>query len=392
MKDLTKKLEQFREIEPDEKYWHINRSILLNTIEADTVKEQQQGFRFKSLFFNINVFARSIFPTMKVITTSFIIIVTVLVTGLGVQASGPDDFLFPGKLIMEKGELLLAKNFEKNNIYFKHIENRLKEIDELILKAKIDHIVKATKNIESNLQEVKESLEVMKKAKNVDNKKVVELATLIDLKTNEISENLKEKTVEVKNDEIKKTIKASDSLSKEALGIIITSDAELADSDLELIENSINNKIELQKDRFEEIGEKIGVAKTPGENLLISEEEGLSPQSGIPSAGEEDLNSTETSTTTLEEENEEAPVEFNIDEISDINSEEISEKLKEAKKFLNEKNYVSALRKLKEAEFYIDLTDEATNKALEDVYKKDIEELEQKIQGEIKGETEQVLE
>lgn len=380
MKDLIKKLNQFKEIEPDEKYWHVSRSILLNTIEANTT--ERQGFQFKSLFFNMNILVRNLFPTMKMATISLVVIVTVFLTGLGAQASGPDSFLFTGKLIMEKGQLLLAKDANKTEIYFKHIENRLKEIDKLIEENKTIHITKATKNIESNLQEVKENLNTLRKDKNTDNQKVVELATLIDLKTNEISENLKEKTVELKNDEIKKTLKASDSLSREALGIIITSDAKLVDSELELIENSINNKIELQKDRFEEIGEKI--SQVQGENLLITEEEIL----------EEDLNSTETSTTTLEEEkNEETPVEFNISEISDINSEEISNKLKEAKEFLSEKNYASALRKLKEAEFYIDLTDEATNEALEDIYKKDIEALEQEIQEkEIKGVTEQVLE
>ena len=395
MKDLLKKLNNFKEIEPDEKYWHVSRSILLNTIEADST--EQQGFQFKSLFFNMNIFARSVFPTMKMATVSLVVIVTVFLTGLGAQAAGPDNFLYGGKLMMEKGQLLLAKDSSKTEIRFKHIKNRLEEIDKLIEKDNTTHIARATKNIESSLQEVKENLEVMKNNKNVDNRTVVELATLIDLKTNEISETLKDKSTEADHDGIKDTIKASNSLSRDALDIIVTSDSELADSELELIENSINNKIDLQIDRFEEIGEKIN--KSQEENLLITEED-LSPQnsangtSGILSAGEKDLDSTETSTTTIiEEEINETPVEFNISEISDINSDEISEKLERAKELLEENDYVNALRKLKEAEFYIDLTDEVTDEVLEDVYEQDIEELEQEIQeGEVKGETEQVLE
>ena len=401
MKDLLKKLNDFKEIEPDEKYWHVSRSILLNTIEADTTK--QQGFQFKSLFFNMNVFTRSVFPTMKMATISLVVIVTVFLTGLGAQAAGPDNFLYGGKLMMEKGQLLLAKDSSKTEIRFKHIKNRLEEIDKLIEKDNTTHIARATKNIESSLQEVKENLEVMKNNKNVDNRTVVELATLIDLKTNEISETLKDKSTEADHDGIKDTIKASNSLSRDALDIIVTSDSELADSELELIENSINNKIDLQIDRFEEIGEKIN--KSQEENLLITEED-LSPQnsangtSGIPSAshtrsvGEKDLDSTDASTTTItEEEINETPVEFNISEISDINSDEIAEKLERAKELLEENDYISALRKLKEVEFYIDLTDEVTDEVLEDVYEQDIEELEQEIQeGEVKGETEQVFE
>ncbi len=379
MKDLVKKLNDFKEIEPDEKYWHVSRSILLNTIEADTT--EQQGFQFKSLFFNMNIFARSVFPTMKMATVSLVVIVTIFLTGLGAQAAGPDNFLFAGKLMMEKGQLLLARNSDKTQIRFKHIGNRLKEIDELIEKDKITHIAKATKNIESSLQEVKENLEIMKNNKNVDNRIVVELATLIDLKTNEISETLKDKSTEAEYDGIKDTIRASNSLSREALDVIVASDTELVDSELELIENSINNKINIQRDRFEEIGEKVTKAQ---EGVLLIEVEGENL--------EKDLNSADVNSTTLEGETQETPVEFNISEIGNISSEEISEKLKEAKELLEENDYTNALRKLKEAEFYIDLTDEATDEALEEVYEEDIEELEQEIQEEVKGETEQVLE
>jgi len=379
MKDLVKKLNTFKEIEPDEKYWHVSRSILLNTIEADTT--EQQGFQFKSLFFNMNIFARSVFPTMKMATVSLVVIVTIFLTGLGAQAAGPDNFLFAGKLMMEKGQLLLARNSDKTQIRFKHIGNRLKEIDELIEKDKITHIAKATKNIESSLQEVKENLEIMKNNKNVDNRIVVELATLIDLKTNEISETLKDKSTEAEYDGIKDTIRASNSLSREALDVIVASDTELVDSELELIENSINNKINIQRDRFEEIGEKVTKAQ---EGVLLIEVEGENL--------EKDLNSADVNSTTLEGETQETPVEFNISEIGNISSEEISEKLKEAKELLEENDYTNALRKLKEAEFYIDLTDEATDEALEEVYEEDIEELEQEIQEEVKGETEQVLE
>jgi len=380
MKDLTKKLNQFREIEPDEKYWHVNRSILLNTIQANT---KQQGFEMKSLFFNINILVRSIFPTMKVITTSFVILITVLVTGLGAQASGPDDFLFPGKLMMERGQLLLTKNSEKTELRFKYIEKRLKEIDELIQKDKPNHIAKATKNIESNLKQVQQDLELIQQNKDVDDKEIVQIASLIDFKTNEISESLKQKE-EVARAEIDQTIKVNNSLSQTALDTIINTDTELAESELELIKNSINNKIELQKDRFAEMGERI---------TQVQDLEELEAQEKLIFEAEFTESDSETTSTAdlVEVEFEEQPIEVNISEISNIDSDQILEKLEQARESLNQDDYAGAVLKLKEAEFYIDLTSEVTEKALENIYESKIEEIEQEIE-EVKGVTEQVLE
>ena len=380
MKDLTKKLNQFREIEPDEKYWHINRSILLNTIQANT---KQQGFEMKSLFFNMNILVRSIFPTMKVITTSFVILITVLVTGLGAQASGPDDFLFPGKLMMERGQLLLTKNSEKTELRFKYIEKRLKEIDELIQKDKPNHIAKATKNIESNLKQVQQDLELIQQNKDVDDKEIVQIASLIDFKTNEISESLKQKE-EVARAEIDQTIKVNNSLSQTALDTIINTDTELAELELELIKNSINNKIELQKDRFAEMGERI---------TQVQDLEELEAQEKLIFEAEFTESDSETTSTAdlVEVEFEEQPIEVNISEISNIDSDQILEKLEQARESLNQDDYAGAVLKLKEAEFYIDLTSEVTEKALENIYESKIEEIEQEIE-EVKGVTEQVLE
>ena len=380
MKDLTKKLNQFREIEPDEKYWHVNRSILLNTIQANT---KQQGFEMKSLFFNINILVRSIFPTMKVITTSFVILITVLVTGLGAQASGPDDFLFPGKLMMERGQLLLTKNSEKTELRFKYIEKRLKEIDELIQKDKPNHIAKATKNIESNLKQVQQDLELIQQNKDVDDKEIVQIASLIDFKTNEISESLKQKE-EVARAEIDQTIKVNNSLSQTALDTIINTDTELAELELELIKNSINNKIELQKDRFAEMGERI---------TQVQDLEELEAQEKLIFEAEFTESDSETTSTAdlVEVEFEEQPIEVNISEISNIDSDQILEKLEQARESLNQDDYAGAVLKLKEAEFYIDLTSEVTEKALENIYESKIEEIEQEIE-EVKGVTEQVLE
>ena len=367
-------MNEFQEIEPDEKYWHVTRSILLSTIEVNN--NERQGFQFKSLFFNVGVFTRTVFPTMKMATISLVVMAMILVTGLGAQAAGPDNFLFDAKLAIERTKVLFAKDANKTELHFDYINNRLEEIDQLIAQDKSNHIAKATQNIELNLKQVKKNLELMKNNKNVDARKVVELATLIDLKTNELSESLKEKTIVVENKKIAETIKASNSLSKDALELIVSSDTELADAELELIENSINNKIEIEKERFEGIGEKI----TKVQNDIIKEEE-----LKIEESMDVDVN-TSTSTS-----NQEKTVEFNIDEISNINSEEIADKLEESKKLLESDDYKGAIRELNIAELYINLTDQATNEALED-YESEIEELESEIEEEVKGVTEQVLE
>jgi tetratricopeptide (TPR) repeat protein len=378
MKDIVKKLNEFKEIEPDEKFYHVTRSILLNTIEAnDTVR---QGFQFKSLFFNMNIFVRTVFPTMKVATISLVVMAMVFVTGLGAQAAGPDDILFNLKLVGETTQLLFTKEADKTQVHFKHIKNRLAEIDKLIEEDKSVHITKATQNIELNLKQVKKNLELMKNNKNVDSKQVVELASLIDLKTNELSESLKEKFVEAKDFEIKETLKASNSLSQDALEVIVTSDTELADAELELIKNSINTKIELQRDRYDEAIEKISKVQSN-----LSQEVDL-----IAEKDELDSEIDSVSTSTIDTDNMEKPVEFNISEITSLDSEEISDKLKKAEELLKDGNLDDAFRELKKAEFYIDMTTEETEKALED-YNVEIEELEKEIE-EVKGVTEQVLE
>ncbi len=408
MKDLIKQLNEFKEIEPDEKTYHVTRSILLNTIEASSSKKRQ-GFQFKSLFFNLNIFIRTVFPTMKMATISLVVVVTIFLTGLGAQAAGPDDILFPGKLIGEQLRLFLAKDSDKTQIRFEHIGNRLREIDQLIKNNKTSHIVKATRNIESSLQKVKEDLKSMRSNKNIDDKKIIELAALIDLKTNEISENLKHKTVEIKNNkdsEIKETIKASESLSKDALEVIVNSDVKLSNEELKLIAGSINNKIELQKDRFQEIDQKISrvkeeVAKVKQiknnqnnkNNLLISSKKDISNNEDVllQSKASSTLDNNQTVTTTVNDlnlkEKETKPVEFNISKIEDLKPQEISTKLESAEQSLKTNDYSGALRKLEEVEFYIDLTD----KTLENTYGDRINKIEDKIE-DVKGVTEQVVE
>jgi hypothetical protein len=47
MKNIENKLKQFREIEPDEKFWHITKSVLLNKIEKDMASHKHQELLFQ---------------------------------------------------------------------------------------------------------------------------------------------------------------------------------------------------------------------------------------------------------------------------------------------------------------------------------------------------------
>lgn len=365
-KDIIQKLSEFKEIEPDEKWYHVNRSILFNIIKNDSSKKR--NFGFKSFYLYTNIFFRNLMPSWKTASVLSSVFVVIFTTVFGANAALPGNILYPVKLSMEQGELMLTKDgsVEQVDVYFKHINKRLDEMDKLVENNNQDQITKVAGNIKNNLDSLKNNLETVKR-ENKDSQKTIQVAKLVDEKTQQTSEVLKAKSEKISNDGIKEVIKANNEVSKTAFDIIVNNENTSGDQNMqELVAKSIENRILLQADRFQVVDKKIEQVDA---NTNASNAENVN-----------------TATTSQEIDSKDGTVEFNIETIKQVNANQIPAYLEEAKRLLAEGKYQEASLKLKEAEFYICLSEEV----LENSYKNQIQELENQINTqEVKGETEQ---
>lgn len=376
MKDLIKKLDAFKEIEPDEKYWHVNRSILMNTIEATTNNTQGQHFG-KSLFFNINMFFRSTVPSLKMATVSLVVIATILTTGFGAQAAMPGNPLYYVKKGMEKMELVLVKegSIEKTNIRMKHVSKRLEEINYLLEKdLKDKNISKVSEEMTNNLNTVKNNFKNIKKT--ADKEKVVELAKLIDQNSVNTAKTFKISSVEIMdektNQAINDVMKINTELGIKALEVML-SEEELGEIEQELINESIQNKIELLQDNIVQQDKNIAEVK---ENLI-----NIDLISGINEINIEEEDLTEKTTTTIPAEE---IIEFNINRIVP-DSEQVTIYLEKAKRLSAEGRYDEALIEIEKVQLELDLMSK-----LDSVLKEKVEKMKAEIEQEaVKSSTEQ---
>ena len=383
MKDYIKKLSEFKEIEPDEKWYHVNRAILINILE-NAGSTNRQGFQFKSLFFGFNIAVRTIMPSFKAAIITCSVLIMISGTVFGAQASMPGNFLYQVKTGMERVELILAENntVKETNIRLNHASKRLEEIQYLVENNKPSkRIAKVSNNMKNNFYALKNNFNKIKDQPEVEKSKVIELAKLIDENSINTSQALRISSVDLSDTDsskaINEVIKASESLGHIALEMIVSNENELKEDELELINDSLNNKIQLQEDRIDEIDDKIEQAK---ESLGQVSEQG-NEEVGEIIEGSEVQETTEV-------------IEFNINKIKSIESdpEKIAEYLENARTLLKDNDYSGALIEVEKAGFYIDITDKVLDDMLKDVYEKEIQELEEEINDmKIKGETEQVI-
>lgn len=342
--DILKNLRDFKDIEPDEKWYHVNRSILLNIIDRDSVTKE--SFSLKKVFFGFLLVSRSILPNWKVALSSFVAIVMVGGSVFGASASIPGQALYPVKLATEKIEISLATSeVSETNIRLKHIDNRIAEINKLSSDEAQKHIESITANISENLNNVQNSLKTIEKSDSVNSNEIVKLAQLVDEKTINATKAIKG----INESSVSATEIATlgNQVSQRALEVIIDKTGE---ESKEVIENSLNNKIQLQEERATAVTAKISeVTKA------------------------DDIKEIVKSTST------DPSIEFNIDQLKKIDSSEIDKYLKLAKELISKGNYKGALIELEKAQFSLDLSYKALDAVITDGYKRDIENIEKNI-------------
>lgn len=343
--DILKNLRDFKDIEPDEKWYHVTRSILLNIVDRDSVTKE--SFSLKKVFFGFLLVFRNMLPNWKVVLSSFVAIVMVGGSVFGASASIPGQALYPVKLATEKIEISLATSeVSETNIRLKHIDNRIAEINKLTSDEAQKHIESITANITENLNNVQNSLKTIEKSTSVNSQDVVKLAQLVDEKTINATKAIK--GISASSVSATEIATLGNQVSQRALEVIIDKTGQ---ESKEIIENSLNNKIQLQEERATAVTAKISeVTKADDSKPVI------------------------TSTTTTD-----PSIEFNIDQLKKIDPSEIDKYLKSAKELIAKGNYKGALIELEKAQFSLDLSDKALDIVIKDKYKQDIHNIEQNI-------------
>lgn len=369
MRNIENNLKQFRDIEPDEKFWHITKSVLLNKIEKDMASHKHQRFSFDSLFFDFSAFTRTFVPSIKFASVLMSVLVVISGTFIGAKAAMPGtaigNILYPVKTrLIEPAELALAKNdIEKTNILLNHASNRLEEISYLIDKRREDQISKVTENMQNSLSLANDSLKTVKSS-DVNKDKLIELAKSINENSGKTIESLKIAQVNSKN--VDNLIKSAKQLNTTALEIIVKEN-----TDQETVNKSLNNQITLQLESIKQIDAKLLTAK---ETLSKTHEITTSTNSTLSS----DIKPIELN---------KQEIEFSIDSIEKvIDTKQINELLESAKKLLDSGKIDEAYITIKKVEFYINLADKTLD--AQD-YELRLQELEKAInQAQVKSETE----
>lgn len=379
MKRIENNLKQFREIEPDEKFWHITKSVLLNQIEKDLSSNKQQRFNLDSLLFGFMAFSKTVFPGWKFVSVTMSVLVAISGTFIGARASMPGttfgNILYPVKTqIIEPAELAFANtDVEKIKISLDHASNRLEEINYLIENRKEDQIDKVTDSMQESLTLANSNLKSIRTENNIESQELVELAKTINKNSDQTLESLKDKVIASNPKAIENIIKSTQQLNTTALEIMIKDN-----SNQEIVNKSLDNQIKLQLESVKKIGEKI----TIGEQTLIKTNE-LSTNST-----NEQVNSESQSINSIADINKQE-IEFSIESIKKLaNPEQISLSIEKARQLLDEGKIEEAYVEIQKADLYINLADSTLDAQNYEIKIKELENAINKAQ--VKSVTEQI--
>ncbi|MDD4290177.1 MAG: DUF5667 domain-containing protein [Patescibacteria group bacterium] len=377
MKNLENNLKQFRDIEPDEKFWHITKSILLNKIEKDMTSHKHQRFSFDSLFFDFSAFTRTFIPSMKFASVLMSVLVVISGTFIGAKAAMPGtaigNILYPVKTqLIEPAELAFANSdTQRVKISLDHATTRLQEINYLIDNRKEDQLKKVTDNMEKTLAIASDNLEsITHEEENIKTEELVELAKSINKNSDETLTSLRDKVVASNPKAIENIIKSTQKLNTAALEIMIKDN-----SSQEIVNKSLDNQIKLQIESVRKLGEKISI----GEQALIKKNDSLSTTTEQTDLEVDSINPI----TNINKQE----IEFSIDSIKKVaDPEQITLLLERARKFLDEGKIEEAYVEIQKADLYINLADSTLDSQN---FETKIKELEKAInQAQVKSETE----
>ena len=234
---LTKKISQLKnlsDLQPDKNWAVKTKYELLSEISSQNRLMRQAEIPFSQ---KADLFFMSFLGKLPLTFTRVVAIFLVLSMGfglrMGAQASVPGQPLWPVKRSIEKVELSLARSSsQETEIYFKHVNERLNEIDKILQanneekSAKKEKAIKeAVRHLERDVTAVDSSLKIVKEQKAP--LEVVELIKKINEASKQVSNSLDQqaKTAGNANTEIQLALAGakdiSDGVKRSAVNLAI---------------------------------------------------------------------------------------------------------------------------------------------------------------------------
>ncbi|MDD5749195.1 MAG: DUF5667 domain-containing protein [Patescibacteria group bacterium] len=237
---LTRKISQLKnmpELQPDKNWAAKTKYELLSEIASQSklMRQAETPFSQKADLFFTSFLSRLSFSFTRVVAV-FLVLSLGFGLRLGAQASVPGQPLWPVKRSMEKVELSLARSSSQEaEIYFKHVNERLSEIDKILQtennseqksERKEKAIREAVRHLERDVTAVDSSLQIVKEQKSPV--EAVELIKKIAQSSKQVSSSLdaKAKAIQaVNNPEIQLTLsgarEVSEGVKRSAVGLAI---------------------------------------------------------------------------------------------------------------------------------------------------------------------------
>lgn len=286
-REMIKQLKKLRSIKPSMEYREENKAKLMELMRknrGDEIIETRGLSKDKKIWYNLgrNLFSKALKPIGV-----FLLILTFIVgSGIGIsfasQESLPGDIFYSVKLTIEQAEISLkTKDEDKVKLEVEFAGRRLVELNKVKTKVVANEQDKSKKakvaldNYKKNIETVHKRLEEIKKKEFT--KETVDLVTMVEEKTLEYANNLKEEQAKEKilekedenvqegmdivNKEAEKSIKEAVNLSEDAsikaVDIILEKhkNGEIVVDEKE-IAKKVESKLDTMKSKLEDLKEK----------------------------------------------------------------------------------------------------------------------------------------
>lgn len=392
MSKITKKIKKLESIKLSKEWKQEKKELLLSQIKA---QKHEDYFKHSQLqtsrqFFGVFFSQKFMKPTVAFVLMIFLILSGGVATVSASQNSLPGDVLYYVKIATEKARIsLLLNEGKKASLEMEFVGRRVEELDQIIMN-NIDESEKvqiAVNGLRDDIDRVKKRLNSLQNQDIVRPKEVVEIAKIVDDRTNEYQDSLsKIKNIlpkEVKK-EVEETLDSISETGEKALEVIIDNhnDVEVDISKEEVIDR-VQKKMDMAQQKIVELEEEIESVENTENIELVSDEvmideEVADADNGESFSNEANADEEEDVVEDVVEEAVEDVIEEEVEDLSgevieyeesvsdeamadeesieELNLENIIEKpqeaskiLNEAKDFLEQGNVLAAFEKIQES-------------------------------------------
>jgi hypothetical protein len=224
IKKQFSQLKKSEDLKPDKAWENKTKYELLSEISSQNrLMQAQKLSTSEKVDMLVMNFLNKLAPSLSKMVAGFLIIMMGSGVSMAAQASVPGQVLWPVKRSMEKAELTLTFSpVKETEIYIKHANNRLEEIDKILQDTEDEpaHTVDNTRAIkqaatylEKDIKAADNSLKVVKEEK--EPLEIVELAQKVTTATKEAVEGLEERVVNSEDVAIEEILDSAKEVNRE---------------------------------------------------------------------------------------------------------------------------------------------------------------------------------